>query len=183
MNNIAFQNELLKCIRNAQDNANFWLRGGGNPYPENELKDRLEHEFNRLNRRLTQSAVVVDSIRLKEDRVSDDHWNHTAARMTGGAVWALGQPVLKKRFVLPGSAPGTSIASKYLSRAFPQKLPVRILKTNVLGRVIGRAFPAVGGTIIAIDVIETLLVKSADGGSRYMADGGDFGGAGAIGSW
>ena len=90
MNNFAFQNELLKCIRNAQDNANFWLRLGSNPYPENELKDRLEHEFNRLNRRLTQRAVVVDSIRLKEDRVSDDHWNHTAARMTGGAVWALG---------------------------------------------------------------------------------------------
>ncbi|WP_286533556.1 hypothetical protein [Variovorax sp. J31P179] len=143
MNDSAFQHELLKCIRDAQNDANFWLRGGDNP--ENELENRLERQFEGLNRRLEQSAVIVDSVSLKPERVADDRWRHLAAQLSGGAVWALGQPVVKKRFVMPGSAPGTSIASQYLSRAFPQRMPVRILKTVVLGRAIGRAFPAVGG--------------------------------------
>lgn len=89
---------------------------------------------------------------------------------------------------MAGSASGTSIASKYLSTALPQKLPIRILGTTVLGRAIGRVVPYVGWTLLAIDIIEIIIEYSEhdqdyNKGFNGGFGGGDFGGGGAGGSW
>jgi RHS repeat-associated protein len=77
-----------------------------------------------------------------------------------GGVGA-GLPLLEKRFVTPGSSSGTSIASKYLSRWLPQRLPFRVLAPTlerplavspILGRVLGRWVPIVGWGLLAYDV-------------------------------
>ena len=87
---------------------------------------------------------------------------------------------------MQGSAKGTSIASKYLSKALPQKMPTRILGTRVLGRLLGRAIPYVGWTLLAIDVIELIITYNKEKKERKFGEsfgGGSFGGGGACGSW
>lgn len=98
-----------------------------------------------------------------------------------------GQPLLRKRFVMDGAAVGTSFASKYLSAALPQKMPIRMLGTRVLGRAVGRGVPLLGWALLAIDVVE-LTIQTFDESSLGVltdgrGDGGPFGGAGASGTW
>lgn len=101
----------------------------------------------------------------------------------------IGQPILKKRFVMKGSAKGTSIASKYLSRTLPQRMPFRFLGTKVLGRMLGRAVPYIGTALIIIDVIELLIETyelekdDKSGQNRIIFKGGHFGGGGASGRY
>jgi len=61
-------------------------------------------------------------------------------------------------------------------------LTKKLFGTIVLGRILGRATPYVGGAILVVDAVEMLLVKSSNTDSRFR-DGGDFGGGGANGSW
>lgn len=63
----------------------------------------------------------------------------------GPSLILLGQPIkaLKPVGALK-SPPGSSIASKYLSKALPQKMSVRVMGTTVLGRALGRLVPYVG---------------------------------------
>lgn len=85
-----------------------------------------------------------------------------------------GQPWIGTRGKLGGATPGTSIASKGLSKLFPQRLPralpapVIILKRGkflkgirrtspVLGRVLGRWVPIVGWGLLAYDAAKILL--------------------------
>ena len=98
------------------------------------------------------------------------------------------EPLIKKRFVMAGSSTGTSIASKYLSKALPQKLPVRILGTTVLGRAIGRVVPYVGWTLLAIDIVEIIIEYSEyknnnQKGFKGGFGGGSFSGGGAGSKW
>ena len=78
-----------------------------------------------------------------------------------------GQPIIPKRFVTPGSSPGTSLASKTLSKIpgkSPVRLPtlianssgIRIAFTKSIGRFLGRAVPVVGWGILTYDVGMTL---------------------------
>ena len=67
---------------------------------------------------------------------------------------------------MKGSAAGTSIASKYLSKILPQKMPFRIIGTKVLGRAIGRAIPYVGWALLAIDAIELVVELYEDNKSE-----------------
>jgi len=79
---------------------------------------------------------------------------------------AAGAPILDKGGPrLPGTGEKTSIASKYLSDAFPKKLGTRLpaptlanpaSTTNVVGRLVGRWVPWVGWGLMAYDLTTTL---------------------------
>ncbi len=80
--------------------------------------------------------------------------------LLGAAGVGAGLPIIPKRFVTPGSSPGTSIASAGLSRLFPQRLPTRIwaptftnplARTAVVGRALGRWVPILGWGLLAWD--------------------------------
>jgi len=97
--------------------------------------------------------------------------------LAGGAV-ALGAPLVKKPFVIPGSSGATTVASKFLSAEFPQKLPFRVwaptaarplARSNVVGRIAGRWLPWLGWALLAHDAYEiggcTLEEHHGAGGS------------------
>lgn len=85
-----------------------------------------------------------------------------------GAVIAIlvGQPILKKNVRLGGATKGTSLASKYIGKTLPYKMPFRaptlifdvspltlkIRMTKNLGRFVGRSVPVVGWIILAYDI-------------------------------
>nr|WP_315138344.1 hypothetical protein [uncultured Capnocytophaga sp.] len=83
-----------------------------------------------------------------------------------------------------GAAIGTSIASKYLSKVFPQRMPFKVLNTKVFGRALGRAVPYVGWALLAIDVIELLIeVDNNDEKQKGFFSGGTSGGGGTDSRW
>ncbi|TWP31559.1 hypothetical protein ETU08_00745 [Apibacter muscae] len=93
---------------------------------------------------------------------------------------------------MQGSAKGTSIASKYLSKALPYEMPFKFytinLKTKVisstsnLGRGLGRLVTYAGWALLAIDVIQLLIeVYEVDKKNNKVTFHG-FGG-GASGYW
>jgi hypothetical protein len=74
-----------------------------------------------------------------------------------------GQPLLRKRFITPGSSSGTSVLSKFLSNRLgtsPIRLPtivansgrVGIAMTTSVGKFASRAIPFIGWGILAYDV-------------------------------
>lgn len=81
----------------------------------------------------------------------------------GPALILLGQPLIPKRFVTPGSSPATSILSQTLGK-IPVKSPVRlyapvinssgvrIVGTKLVGRFISRWIPYVGWALLANDI-------------------------------
>ena len=81
----------------------------------------------------------------------------------GTGIAASGLPIIPKRFTQPGTSGGTSIASAGLSKALPQRLPIRVpaptlnrpsAMSNKLGRVLGRWIPGVGWILLTIDASE-----------------------------
>lgn len=72
--------------------------------------------------------------------------------LIGPTLIALGQPIkaLKPVGAL-GSKGGSSIASKYLAKALPQKMGIRVMGTTVLGRALGRLVPYVGWALTIND--------------------------------
>jgi RHS repeat-associated protein len=79
----------------------------------------------------------------------------------GATAVGLGQPIISTRIKIGGKATkGTSLASKGLSKLFPQRLPYQVpaptlsrlgMKSNVLGRVLGRWVPFVGLGLLFVD--------------------------------
>lgn len=77
-----------------------------------------------------------------------------------------GAPLVKKRFVTPGSSPRSSIASKYIPKAIPSRfkfLPKRVWAPTVVrplamskltGRVLARWIPFVGWGLLAYDAVQ-----------------------------
>jgi len=77
-----------------------------------------------------------------------------------------GAPVIKKRFVTPGSSPRASIISKYIPETIPKHyrtLPRRVWAptlvrpfalSKVTGRVIARWIPFAGWGLLAYDTVE-----------------------------
>jgi RHS repeat-associated protein len=79
-----------------------------------------------------------------------------------GAIGA-GLPLLEKPMVLGGSSAGTSLASKLLAKAFPQRLPFRVpaptwnnpwAQSVVVGRIAGRWVPVFGWGIMGYDAAQ-----------------------------
>ena len=90
-----------------------------------------------------------------------------AREIIGGGMVASGQPWVPKRFVTKATptskaaSRGTSIASKTLSKALPQQMPIRVLGTKTLGRALGRFVPYVGWGLLIWDAAD-LTIKSVE---------------------
>jgi RHS repeat-associated protein len=91
-----------------------------------------------------------------------------------------GQPWLSKRFITPGSSPGTSIASTVLNKVLPfestVRLPsiisnssgTRIVWTRSVGKFAGRWVPFVGWTITAYDFTKYIAIPMSNGNAQYI---------------
>ena len=99
------------------------------------------------------SGSVSDQGSTEVARASD---GNSDLNIWGPALLAAGQPIEKLKPVgALGSKPGSSVASYSLSKVLPQKLPVRILGTKVLGRAFGRFVPIVGHSLIIYDAVRS----------------------------
>lgn len=193
------ERHLISTLQEARTNAesaiNFFRSRSRTP--RDELSNEIEKQFKQINAQHFRqpsgernNIYVLNEVSIKNEieytheySASRDH-DYTKS-FIGSGLWAVGQPILKKRFVMKGSAAGTSIASKYLSQILPQRMPVKILGTAVLGRAIGRITPYVGVALIAIDVVDLIIeeIEASKNGSFRGLGGGYSGGAGASGSW
>lgn len=151
----------------------------------------LNLEFDRINCLFIsndnkKSLAYVKGIKIEKIDLETEDYNFSKSFL-GSAFVLAGQPILKKRFVMAGSVPGTSIASKYLSTMLPQKLPIRVLGTTVAGRAIGRMIPCVGWTLLAIDIMEVIIESSEENSNKDSFGrgfgGGNFSGGGDEGRW
>lgn len=190
MSDSFFEMQLLKSIENARKNAQLKLRHNSYHAPEVILQREMDTEFSMLNFRYQDSkhdSVFTYSDQIKLDKIYEKPNSHNFQKSVyGGSLVFSGLPILKKRFVMPGSAAGTSIASKYLSKAFPQVMSTRILGTRVLGRAMGRAIPYVGWALIAIDVVELIIEENHEEKRPNQFGGfnnGFFGGGGSSSKW
>ncbi|WP_374565585.1 RHS repeat domain-containing protein, partial [Ideonella sp.] len=97
-----------------------------------------------------------------------DHYGITDLVAAAGVV--AGLPLVPKPFVTPGSSPRTSIASKYLSKAFPQRIPrvwaptfVRpFARSASLGIVAARWIPVIGTAILVYDAVSIAACTFGD---------------------
>lgn len=196
--NLVFEQQLLRAVESARKNTELRLAQTQYDVPDTEFRRQLTQEFSAINSAQKDHAdfspVFLDQVQIQKVPYEPEPHRHGYTRsVVGGAMVIAGQPLLKKRFVMAGSAAGTSIASKYLSKAFPQMMPKRVLGTRVFGRALGRAVPYVGWGLLAIDVIELLIESNEDaepaaateGPSRGFGGfgGGSFGGGGSSGRW
>lgn len=153
---------------------------------ENVLKDELEKEY-RISNFDSSQILKIDDIKI--NKIINKEEKIPKSSIVGASMVFLGQPILRKRFVMAGSSSGTSIASKFLSSVFPQKMPIRILGTKVFGRAIGRLVPYVGWGLLIIDSIELIVTeiddddKNKDPFSFNGFGGGKGGGGGASWKW
>lgn len=76
------------------------------------------------------------------------------------SLLGLGAPILQKPFVTKGSAPRTSIASKYMAPLIPGEFPARVwtprpgnmkVLTKSIGRAVARWIPGLGWALLAHD--------------------------------
>ncbi len=88
--------------------------------------------------------------------------------LVGPTLMLLGANILETMGKFAGATPGTSIASKLLSKALPQTFTgtfgvktgtqiAKTLGTNVLGRSLGRLVPMAGMALTVYDVTKALL--------------------------
>ena len=167
MNEYLFDQKIISLVEDAKKRTLKKI------YSSNRYDPKIEWEYE-LNKSFIMSGYSsygfnrnrfdIQLKYLKED-TTNIHYP-TYKSIIGGAMVLSGQPFLKKRFVMKGSAAGTSIASKYLSKILPQKMPFRIIGTKVLGRAIGRAIPYVGWALLAIDAIELVVELYEDNKSE-----------------
>jgi len=182
------EQQILEAIENARKETE-WKIKNESVYSLNDiLAKSINNNLDKINfsyqdRKEDSAYVYIDNIEIEHVISTVQEHDYTKSAIGTSFVIA-GQPLLKKRFVMQGSAKGTSIASKYLSKALPQKMPTRILGTRVLGRALGRAIPYVGWALLAIDVIELVIEYNTEEKEKsFFGGGGSFGGGGAGGSW
>ncbi len=175
--------EIKSIIESSRQSAENILKNSSSD-PNIILKQKIEDKFSFFNSSSTSNSPTFLYVKEVNLEIINNH-DFDKSKIGAGLIIA-GQPILKKRFVMSGSAVGTSIASKYLSKAFPQQMSIRVLGTRVLGRAIGRAIPYVGWGLLAIDAIE-LFIEEYKGtpkkGSFSGFGGGSFGGGGASRNW
>ena len=192
MLHIIFENSLIKATNSAKERTEQEVKFLNYTDPNEVFKNELNKELNRINslhisNDNKKSFAYIKNIEI--EKISLDFKEHDYKKSILGTGFVIaGQPLIKKRFVMAGSSTGTSIASKYLSKALPQKLPVRILGTTVLGRAIGRVVPYVGWTLLAIDIVEIIIEYSEyknNNQKRFKGGfgGGSFSGGGAGSKW
>ncbi len=85
---------------------------------ENVLKYELEKEY-RISNFDSSQILKIDDIKI--NKIINKEEKIPKSSIVGASMVFLGQPILRKRFVMAGSSSGTSIASKFLSSVFPQK--------------------------------------------------------------
>ncbi len=193
MQSLFFEQQILSTIDKARKDTEWNIRHSQLLYnPENELRRAINENFSSLNffeKSKSKDATFFYVYEVKLDKIYEVQKSHSFEKsIVGSAFIAAGQPILKKRFVMAGSAAGTSIASKFLSSALPQVMPTRILGTKVLGRAIGRAVPYVGWALLIIDVVELIIEEITEDNRdtpnfRGFGGGGAYGGGGASGTW
>jgi len=187
------EKKIINSIEKSKKETEIILKSINYEDPCKVFEKILNSEFRRINNfyiglNNKNTIAYIDKILIEKKEIeSEDHRNFGRS-IIGSSLIMAGQPILKKRFVMKGSAAGTSIASKYLSRTFPQKLPVRILGTTVLGRAIGRVVPYVGWTLVAMDIVEIIIEysehdKKNKGGFVNGFGGGSFSGGSSRGRW
>jgi uncharacterized membrane protein YgcG len=193
MTNFLLENQIIKLVEQSRKETELNLKSSNNK-PEEVLKNFIDSNFKNINffhdnsdtNSKKSSIVYIDEVILEKETIKPK--SNRNKSILGSTLVVVGQPILKKRFVMAGSAAGTSIASKYLSTILPQKLPIRILGTTVLGRAIGRVVPYVGWALLAIDITEIIIEYSehnqnSDKGFGGGFGGGQFSGGGAGGKW
>jgi len=104
--------------------------------------------------------------------------NSSSINPWGPILVVLGQPWVGKRFIMPGSSPGSSIASTLLSK-IPLKSPVRLFApvinkagtrwvgTKFVGRFVGRWVPFVGWALLAKDFTTEVAMPMSNGNAAY----------------
>jgi len=174
------EKKIINSIENSKKETEIRLKSINYEDPCKVFEKILNSEFRKINNFYIgldnkNTIACIDEILIEKKEIeSEDH--NFGRSIIGSSLIMAGQPILKKRFVMKGSAAGTSIASKYLSRTFPQKLPVRILGTTVLGRAIGRVVPYVGWTLVAMDIVEIIIEYSEHDKKNKCGFGNGFGG-------
>ena len=103
--------------------------------------------------------------------------NNFPPHWLGPSMILAGQPWLSKRFVTPGSSPGTSLASTVLNKTIPINSPVRlpspvinksgmrIVYTKSVGKFLGRWVPFVGWALTIYDIHKTAMEYNKKGAS------------------
>ena len=173
------EKKIINSIEKSKKETESILKSINYEDPCKVFEKKLNSEFRKINNFYIgldnkNTVACIDKI-LIEKREIEFEGHNFGRSIIGSALVMAGQPILKKRFVMKGSAAGTSIASKYLSRTFPQKLPVRILGTTVLGRAIGRVVPYVGWTLVAMDIVEIIIEYSEHDEKNENGFGNGFG--------
>ena len=188
MNDFFLDQEILNSIEKSRKDFESKLKKSSFLAPNEIFEELINNNLESLNFKLgssNSSLIYLDEVHID---VQSEKKNNFSKSVLGGSLVLAGQPILKKRFVMKGSSMGTSFASKYLSRIFPQTMPTRILGTKVFGRALGRAVPYVGWGLLVIDVIELIVeeIENEKEGSLEFNNGfggGSFGGGGASSSW
>ena len=153
---------------NAENSA---VHYNSNPYAyvlNNPLLYRDLFGLDTTKRKMLPEVVVVAKVKKKDNGPSGiNPW--------GPALVVAGQPWIPKRFVMPGSSPGTSLASIVLNKALPIKSPVRLptivsnragtrlVWTKAVGKFAGRWVPFVGWALLAKDVGEVWVPAAKEG--------------------
>ena len=184
--------EILDIIERAKRDSEFGISYKSNFEIQRALKDNLTSNFSRYNNNSSPYHFDTGEINIKETVT-----NHNYSKsVVGTGMYAIGSPILKKRFVTQGSAKGTSIASKYLSKKLSYNMPFKIYSINIqgkikattnLGRGVGRLIPNIGAALIVIDIIQLLIEvyefdkKNDKVTFKGFGNGGSFGGGGSSG--
>jgi len=178
----SLENQLILSVIKCQKMANSELESFKHGDPSAIFNKYFIKEYDNLKFRYPDTLIFHEKTIIKDDQSKFRVNNHLDSKTYAGAtLLALGQPILKKRFVMAGSAGGTSIASKYLSKLLPQRIPLKIIGTTVLGRAVGRAVPYVGAGLIIIDIIELLISIVKEDSKTFKGFGGGRSGGGGAG--
>ncbi len=154
-----------------------WYPGEVN---ESNPNTKSEEDSSNSERESSTSSVGEEN---NESNSDNDNWhppmvipvkgNNEAGvgeHIIGPTLIVLGQPIKSLKPVgALGSKPGSSIASSYLSKKFPQKMGFRLFGTRTLGRMMGRFVPYAGWALTINDV-NNVLKDNIPSYKQFMDD-------------
>jgi len=139
-----------------------------------EFKDKLvknEVRFDntgiwRVNSLENNKDIQKAGFAIPENRIGYDEWN-VGREVAEAKLIQLGQASITTRQKFKGATKGTSPASVYLRKKFPQKLPFPILMptatifkwrtTRTIGAVLGRGVPYLGWGLLVWDAVDLTI--------------------------
>lgn len=164
--------------------------------PEKLLYNEIRSNLFYLNNHNAPYYCQIGNLENKTSNFQEESFFDKHSKgIVGAGMVALGSPIIKKRFVTKGTVSGTSIASSFFSRAFPQNLPFRVytinakfklVATKTMGRAIGRLIPNIGMVLLIIDAVDILVevYQSSNKKNTSPFFGGGIGsGGGAYSGW